>query len=110
MELLKTSDLYSLNEKDILNLEGMAKKSVYNLLQGIEKSKKQPFKKVLFGLGIRFVGQTVAEKLTRSFNSIQNLSESPISKLLETNEIGDKIADSLLSYFNKSENQFFINR
>tara|TARA_B100000686_G_scaffold355380_1_gene474054 strand:+ start:20018 stop:22030 length:2013 start_codon:yes stop_codon:yes gene_type:complete len=106
----RISDLYSLNEKDILNLEGMAKKSVYNLLQGIEKSKKQPFKKVLFGLGIRFVGQTVAEKLTRSFNSIQNLSESPISKLLETNEIGDKIANSVYSYFSNEQNLAHIEK
>lgn len=95
------SDLYTLFEKkeNLLSLERFGEKSINNMLEGIEKSKQMPFEKVLFGLGIRFIGETVAKKLAIQFKNIDSLMNASKDELLATDEIGDRIADSVLSYF-----------
>jgi len=104
------ADLYSLDRNDLLPLERMAEKSVDNLLKGVEASKNKPFSKVLFGLGIRYVGETVAKKLVKSFRSINSLMAAEREQLIEVDEIGDRIADSLIDYFSDSKNISLINR
>ena len=104
------ADLYSLDRNDLLPLERMAEKSVDNLLKGVAASKNKPFSKVLFGLGIRYVGETVAKKLVKSFRSIDSLMAAEREQLIEVDEIGDRIADSLIDYFNDSKNVSLINR
>ena len=101
-------DLYRLRKEQILPIERMAEKSVTNLLEGIEKSKEKPFAKVLFGLGIRFVGETVAKKLTKEFGSIDQLAEASIEALTNTDEIGDRIAQSVVAYFVQPENRKLV--
>jgi DNA ligase (NAD+) len=101
-------DLYRLRKEQILPIERMAEKSVTNLLEGIEKSKEKPFTKVLFGLGIRFVGETVAKKLTEEFGSIDQLAAASIEALTNTDEIGDRIAQSVVSYFVQPENRKLV--
>ena len=101
-------DLYRLRKEQILPIERMAEKSVTNLLEGIEKSKEKPFAKVLFGLGIRFVGETVAKKLTEEFGSIDQLAAASIESLTNTDEIGDRIAQSVVSYFVQPENRKLV--
>ena len=86
----------------------MAKKSVDNLLDGVEKSKKKPFSKVLFGLGVRYVGETIAKKLVKSFKSIDQLMKAGREQLTEVDEVGDRIADSLIAYFRDSRNIYMI--
>ena len=103
------ADLYLLDRNDLLPLERMAEKSVDNLLKGVEASKAKPFSKVLFGLGIRYVGETVAKKLVKSFRSIDSLMAAKREQLIEVDEIGDRIADSLIEYFNDSKNVSLIN-
>ena len=97
-------DLYHLTFDQLLTLERMAEKSANNLLQSIEASKQIPFERVLFGLGIRFVGETVAKKLAAAFPNIDALRFASLEALLEVEEIGEKIAQSILSYFSFSEN------
>lgn len=104
------ADLYHLNRHDLLPLERMAEKSVDNLLQGIEASRKKSFTKVLFGLGIRYVGETVAKKLVKAFSSIDRIREASRDALTEVDEIGDRIADSLLDFFNDQRNILLIER
>lgn len=104
------ADLYSLDRNDLLPLERMAEKSVGNLIKGVEASKNKPFSKVLFGLGIRYVGETVAKKLVKSFRSIDSLMAAEREQLIEVDEIGDRIADSLIDYFSDSKNVSLINR
>lgn len=107
--LLNTvADLYRLEKEQILPLERMADKSVSNLIEGIERSKEKPFSKVLFGLGIRFVGETVAKKLTKQFRSIQALKEATLEELIETDDIGERIAESLVAFFANPKNQLLI--
>ena len=101
-------DLYRLRKEQILPIERMAEKSVTNLLEGIEKSKEKPFAKVLFGLGIRFVGETVAKKLTEEFGSIDQLAAASIKALTNTDEIGDRIAQSVVAYFVQHENRKLV--
>ena len=101
------ADLYDLKERDLLKLDRMADKSVSNILEGLEKSKNQPFNKVLFGLGIRYVGETVAKKITNSINSIDKLKKCSFEELILIDEIGDRIAESLIDYF-KSENKLIL--
>ena len=91
-------DLYQLDPAAVLRLERMAEKSVQNLFQGIEASKTQPFPKVLFALGIRFVGETVAKTLTQYFKSIENLKNATLEDLIEVDEIGERIAQSLYQF------------
>ena len=104
------ADLYHLNRNELLPLERMANKSVDNLLQGIEASKNKPFAKVLFGLGIRYVGETVAKKLVKAFSSIDRIRGASREELIEVDEIGDRIADSLLDFFNDERNILLIER
>ena len=104
------ADLYSLEVESLLRLERMAEKSVENLLLGIEASKKIPFEKVLFGLGIRYVGETVAKKLAFSFGSIEALIEASYESLIAVDEIGDRIAQSVLSFFSDPEQREIVLR
>ena len=98
------SDIYKLNLNDLINLERMAKKSAENLISAIEKSKYQPFEKVLFGLGIRYVGETVSKKITSKISDIDKLMKLSVDDLLKIEEIGDKIALSLVKYFSDDDN------
>lgn len=93
------ADLYDLQMGELLPLERMAERSAMNLLNGIEESKKIPFERVLFALGIRYVGETVAKILAQEFKSIQALREATKEALLEINEIGEAIATSVVEYF-----------
>jgi DNA ligase (NAD+) len=104
------ADLYDLKKSDLLQLEGFRDKSADNVLQGIEASKLTPFEGVLFGLGIRHVGKTVAEKLARHFGSIDEIIAADKTRLLETPDIGEKIADTLYDYVRTTENLHEINR
>ena len=101
-------DLYKLQKEQILPVERMAEKSVSNLLEGVLKSKEKPFHKVLFGLGIRFVGETVSKRLSEEFISIERLSIATHEELTNTDEIGDRIAQSVIDFFSVSENQNLI--
>ena len=85
-------------------LEGMAEKSASNIINGIKKSVGKPFSKVLFGLGIRFVGETVAKKLTQVYKSIDKLELATKEDLINNEEIGEKIAQSIIDYFTNKEN------
>jgi len=102
------SDLYLLRKEQILPLERMAEKSADNLISGIEASKKIPFERLLFALGIRYVGETVAKKLANHYTTIDNLMRSSFEELVEVDEIGDKIAESVVSYFSQDKNQILI--
>ena len=102
-------DLYHLKEEDLLPLDRMAKKSVDNLLKGVLKSKEIPFQRVLFGIGIRYVGETVAKKLANHFKNINSLMNANFEELTGVDEIGNKIADSLVDYFSIEENRNQIN-
>ena len=106
--LSNIADLYHLKREQILPIERMAEKSVTNLLEGIEQSKEKPFAKVLFGLGIRYVGETVAKTLAKEFKSIDRLAEASLESLVNTEEIGDRIAQSVVTYFTSPENQLQI--
>jgi DNA ligase (NAD+) len=98
------SDLYRLRWEDILQLPGFKELSARNLLEGIEASRKAPFENVLYGLGIRFVGRTVAEKLARKLKNINAIMQADADELRAVPEIGDKIAESVTSYFSNEEN------
>lgn len=104
------ADLYDLKFEDIIGLEGFQELSAKNLLAGIEASKQIPFEQVLFGLGIRFVGRTVAEKLALHFKNIDALSTADFDALIAVPEIGDRIAQSVLAYFNDESNKHIITR
>ncbi len=104
------ADLYELTFDQLIPIERMAEKSVNNMLAGIESSKHIPFEKVLFALGIRFVGDTVAKKLARHFGTIDNIIQASFETLIEVDEIGDRIAQSLIDYFAKPENLEIVNR
>ena len=93
-----TADLYQLTAEDIKNLDRMGEKSAENIIKGIKASKEVPFERVLFALGIRFVGETVAKKIAKSFNSIEELENADLEKLTSIDEIGEKIAQSILIY------------
>ncbi|HET8839398.1 MAG TPA: NAD-dependent DNA ligase LigA [Flavobacteriaceae bacterium] len=99
------ADLYELKKEDILPLERMAEKSADNLISGIEKSKEKPFERVLFALGIRFVGETVAKKLAKHYKNIHTLAASTLEELTNVDEIGERIAESVVSFFASEENR-----
>ncbi|SEE28295.1 NAD-dependent DNA ligase LigA [Polaribacter dokdonensis] len=92
------ADLYDLTVEKVLPLERIAEKSAKNLIDGIKKSKEIPFEKVLFALGIRFVGETVAKKLAKHFKSIDNLMAADFETLISVDEIGDRIAKSIIDF------------
>ena len=104
------ADLYLLQADDIKNLERMGDKSAENIIKGIEASKQVPFERVLFALGIRFVGETVAKKIARSFNNIEELENADFEKLVNIDEIGEKIAQSILAYFSNPANRALVER
>ncbi|MFY0603327.1 MAG: NAD-dependent DNA ligase LigA [Flavobacteriaceae bacterium] len=104
------ADLYDLKVAQVIPLERMAEKSAQNMIAGIEKSKEIPFEKVLFALGIRFVGETVAKKLAKHFKSIDNLMTANFEALISVDEIGDRIAQSILDFSNDLGNIQLINR
>lgn len=104
------ADLYDLKYEQIVVLERMAEKSANNLIQGILRSKNISFERVLYSLGIRHVGETVAKKLVSHFSSIENIINADFDELILVDEIGDKIANSLIDFFNDSYNMKIINR
>jgi DNA ligase (NAD+) len=104
------SDLYELTIEQILPLERMAQKSGENLIQGIEKSKQIPFENVLFALGIRYVGETVAKKLAKHYKNIESLKNATLLDLILVDEIGERIAASVVSFFENIENQKIIDK
>ena len=107
--LIRTiADLYRLTADDLLPLERMAQKSVDNLLAGVAASKKQPFAKVLFGLGIRHVGETVAKRLVKHFGSMEALANASYEALLAVDDVGEKIVESLQAYFANPQQQEMI--
>ncbi len=109
--LVKTpADLYDLSKEDLLKLEKVKDKSAQNMLAGIEQSKVQSFENVLFGIGIRYVGKTVAEKLARHFKNIDGLSSASYEQLLEAPEVGEKIAQSVVDFFHDKGNLKEIDR
>lgn len=103
------SDLYKLSEKELSTLDKWKEKSVSKFLKSIEESKQNPFHKVLFGLGIRFIGETTAKNLAGVFGNIDNLIKATREELLATEEVGEKLADSLLGYFADPDHIRIIN-
>jgi DNA ligase (NAD+) len=97
------ADLYRLKKEQLAGLERMGEKSAQRILEGLEASKKVPFERALYALGIRFVGETVAKKLAKEVISIQNLIEKTKEDLIKIDEIGDRIADSVVDYFSNDE-------
>jgi len=104
------ADLYELKVEDILHLERMAKKSAENLVNGVQKSKEIPFESVLFALGIRFVGETVAKKLAKHYKNIDALAQASLMDLILVDEIGERIAKSVIEFFENEENRKIIER
>lgn len=104
------ADLYHLQATDICRLERMGEKSAENIIQGILRSKEVPFERVLFALGIRFVGETVAKKIAKAFRSIDALMSATLDDLIHVDEIGEKIAQSILLYFANEKNRALIER
>ena len=97
-------DLYLLKKEDLLPLERMAEKSVCNLLLAIDNSRKVPFERLLFALGIRYIGETVAKTLVKEFKDIETLRKADFETLIAVDDVGVKIAESLLDWFSKEEN------
>ena len=104
------ADLYILKKEDLLPLERMAEKSVSNLLEGIGASKEVPFERVLFALGIRYVGETVAKKLARHYKNIDALMEAGMEDLTRVDEIGERIAESVVSFFRNPVKRELVER
>ena len=104
------ADLYELKKEQVLPLERMAEKSAENLIRGIEKSKEIPFERVLFALGIRYVGETVAKKLARHHKSISSIAAATEEALVNIDEIGERIAQSVRSFFDLEENRVLVQR
>ena len=110
-DLIKNySDLYDLKFDQVVHLDRMADKSANNLLDGIIESKKIPFERVLYGLGIRYVGETVAKKLAKHFESIDNMLNTSFDELILVDEIGEKIANSILEFASDNDNIQIINK
>jgi len=104
------ADLYQLTVEQILPLERMAQKSAENLVNGVQKSKEIPFERVLYAIGIRYVGETVAKKLAKHYKTIDALQNASMMDLILVDEIGEKIAQSVLEFFDNAENVNIINR
>lgn len=104
------ADLYDLTVEQILPLERMAQKSAENLIKGVEDSKNIPFESVLFALGIRFVGETVAKKLAKHYKNINALSQATLIDLILVEEIGERIAQSVIEFFSNEENKIIIGK
>jgi len=104
------ADLYELTVEQILPLERMAQKSAENLVNGVENSKNIPFVRVLYALGIRFVGETVAKKLAKHYKNIDALNQASLMDLILVDEIGERIAQSVINFFENQENKIIIER
>lgn len=104
------ADLYTLRMEDLLSLERWAEKSARNLLKSLDESKSVPFERVLYGLGIRYVGETVAKRLASVFHSIGQLREASFETLVGVDEIGERIAQSVLDYFKDERNGRIVER
>ena len=104
------ADFYALTKEQLLPLERMAEKSAQNIISGIEKSKEIAFEKVLYGIGIKHVGETVAKKLVKNFNTIDDLKNATAEELCQVEDIGMKIAVSIVDFFNNSENVLMLER
>jgi len=105
-----TADLYTLEIADLLRLERWADKSARNLMASLEESKQVPFERVLYGLGIRFVGETVAKRLVSAFHSMEQLEQASFEDLTAVDEIGERIARSIIAYFVDERNRTLVNR
>lgn len=105
-----TADLYTLEIADLLRLERWADKSARNLMASLEESKQVPFERVLYGLGIRFVGETVAKRLVSAFHSMEQLEQASFEDLTAVDEIGERIARSIIAYFADERNRTLVNR
>lgn len=104
------ADLYSLTKEQLLPLERMADKSAENLLQGVQRSKQIPFERVLYALGIRFVGETVAKKLAKHYQTLDRLMQATPEDLMQVDEIGERIAESVYEFFSNPDNVQLIQR
>ena len=104
------ADLYTLQAADICRLERMGEKSAENIIRGIENSRQVPYERVLFALGIRFVGETVAKKVAKAFPSVELLEAATLDELIHVDEIGTKIAQSILRYFHDEKNLLLVDR
>lgn len=104
------ADIYDLKKEQIMNLDRMGDKSASNLIDGIEKSKQVPFEKVLFAIGIRYVGDTVAKKIAMHFKSMDNIINATYEQLIEAPEVGEKIAQSVISFFKEGKNVQLVKR
>lgn len=104
------ADFYTLKKEQLLPLERMAEKSAQNIIDGVEKSKQIPFEKVLYGIGIKHVGETIAKKLVKNFNTIEELKNASVEELCQVEDIGEKIAISITEFFKNPENLLMIER
>lgn len=104
------ADLYDLNMTDLLSLERWAEKSARNLMESLRESKQVPFERVLFALGIRYVGETVAKRLALVFHSMDRIRNASFEELVSTNEIGERIAQSVVDYFADENNMAILAR
>lgn len=104
------ADLYTLTKEQVMPLERMAEKSAENLVSGVKASVAIPFERVLFALGIRFVGETVAKKLAKAYKNIDTLKIATVEELITVDEIGERIANSVVEFFQAEENQLIIER
>jgi len=104
----KPSDLYALDGFTLANMERMGEKSARNILQSLRESKKVPFERVLFALGIRFVGETVAKKLARSLHSMEVIEQATAEELIQVEEVGVKIAESVVAFFSSEKNRMEV--
>ena len=105
-----TADLYRLTADDIKGLDRMGEKSAENIINGINQSKEVPFERVIFALGIRFVGETVAKKIAKAFKNVEELENADLETLISIDEIGEKIAQSILNYFSNASNRELVRR
>jgi DNA ligase (NAD+) len=108
--LQDAGDLYSLRKEDLLALERFAEKSASNLISSIDQSRNVPFERVLFALGIRYVGETVAKKLARHFTSMDKLRNADYEALVEADEVGERIAESILQFFKDVKSQLLLDK
>jgi len=107
-KIRRPSDLYTLDGHSLANMERMGEKSARNILQSLRESKKVPFERVLFALGIRFVGETVAKKLARSMHSMERIEKATSEELVQVEEVGIKIAESVVAFFSSEINQLEV--
>ena len=104
------ADLYTLRTVDLLRLERWAEKSAQNLMDSLEASKQVPFERVLYGLGIRYVGETVAKRLAYAYGSMEHLEQASLESLIQTDEIGERIAQSVIDFFADERNRNMIDQ